>query len=127
MSDALQFDPALKQILLRETGDPLGTVVSEEIAELEVPVIARLVDPTRSVTWLNTVTRFGRVVTGRVPLAHLVDVHEDTNVASLKASRVYSPTLATSVAEINAGRASTFGQETRDATGRGVVIASVDW
>ena len=128
MPDALQFDPALKQILLGKTGDPLGAPVSEEAGAEEVSVVARLVDPSRPVSHLREVARFGHVVTGRVPLDMLVDVHEDPNVASLKASRTYAPTLAVSVPEIDAAPGGDpLHAPPNGVSGRGVIIGSVDW
>ena len=37
----IQFDPALKEILLRETGNPLGAEILPE-QDIEIPVVIRL-------------------------------------------------------------------------------------
>src|SRR5215831_4636211 len=98
----VQFDPALKELLLRRTGHPLGQFLSEEAAAQEVAVVARLVDPSVPVEALKDVARFGPIVTGRIPISKLIDVRQDSNVASLKAARMHGPALAVSVPEIRA-------------------------
>jgi len=45
MADLLQFDPALRELLLRRTGDPSGEALEGAAAREMVPVVARLADP----------------------------------------------------------------------------------
>ena len=128
MSTSPQFDPALKQLLLRETGSALGEGISEEVGRKEVPVIARLVDPEVPVAGLEVVSRFGPIVTARVRLDHVVPVRQHPNVASLKASTMFGTDLDTSTAEIGAAHATLatrFGENAP--TGRGVFIGFADW
>jgi subtilisin family serine protease len=123
-----QFDPALKELLLRRTGDSLGRLAPEDVAEEMVPVVARLVDPSVRVESLEVVASFGNIVTGRVPMGRVVDVHEHQNVVSLKASRGHGPTLdvAAPLVELADERRvrSTFPD---GVTGRGVVIGFAGW
>src|SRR5207248_1064273 len=128
MAVPIQFAPALKQLLLRRTGSPLGEALPEDAQAELVPVVARLRDPALEVAGLRTVARAGDVVTARVPLGLIVTVRRDPNVRSLKASRTYAPSLAHSVPEIHA----TATQLVRAApptgvTGAGTVIALLDW
>ena len=123
----LQFDPALKELLLRKTGYPQGEPPSEGIAVEEIPVVARLFDPTRPVPGLITMSQMGPVVTGRVALSRIVEVRVNPNVASLKASRVYGPALAFSVPEIRASQEVLRQALLEGVTGRGVVIGFADW
>jgi subtilisin family serine protease len=127
-ADIVQFDPALKQLLLQTTGSPSGESISEDAGTRKVPVVARLVDPTIEVEGLNFITRFGHIATGRVRLDQLIAVHEHPNVASLKASTVVGAALAYSVPEIHAS-ANLLKTEfsPNGFTGRGVIIAFLDW
>jgi subtilisin family serine protease len=120
----MQFDPALKELLLRETGSPLGESLDEASAARRVAVVARLVDPGLPVPGLEPVARFGAVVTGRVRLGDLVAVRRDANVASLKASRLLGPSLRFSAPQVGAQRvhAPPLGL-----SGRGVVVGVLDW
>src|SRR5262249_28491183 len=123
----LQFDPALKELLLRRTGDPLGRFIPDEAGSEEVAVVARLVDPSAQVESLRYVSHFGDVVTGRVRLGKMVEVRRDPKVASLKAAKLHRPSLAVSVPEIHAS-AETLGEAIgEDVTGCGVVLAFLDW
>jgi subtilisin family serine protease len=121
-----QFDPALKQLLLRKTGDPVGEAAAP-VAGQEVAVVARLVDPSVPVPSLTVISRFGHVVTGRVPFGRIVAVRRDRNVASLKASQKLVPTLAFSVPEIRASADALREAGVVGVTGRGVVVGIVDW
>lgn len=123
----MQFDPALQELLLRKTGALPGEIPSEEIAAEQVPVVARLVDPSVPVESLDVVACFGQVVTGRVPLNRIVQVRQHNNVVSLKASRDYQSDLAFSVPEIQASPDLIKAVAPAGASGRGVVIGVADW
>ncbi len=126
MEETLQFDPALRQLLLRKTGSVSGEIPSEEIGAEEIPVVAKLVDPSVPVESLRIVAHFGQVVTARVPLGRIVEVRR--HVASLKASRTYQADLAFSVPEIHASSETSNGLiGVEGFTGRGVIIGIVDW
>ena len=128
MPETPQFDPRIKELLLRRTGHPLGEEIPEEVAGEEVAVIARLRNPRRPVQHLRPVARFGAVVTARVPLGRLVGLRRDPNVASLKLSRVYEADLASSVSEIRASRTAIRQASGLDGiSGRGVVVGFCDW
>jgi subtilisin family serine protease len=124
---AIQFDPALKELLLRRTGDPLGRFTSEEAGSQEVAVVARLVDPSAQVESLKYVSHFGEVVTGRVRLDQMVKVRRDPKIASLKAAKLHRPSLAVSVPEIQASAETLRRAIGEDVTGRGVVLGFLDW
>jgi subtilisin family serine protease len=127
MAQAAQFDPVLKQLLIQKTGDPVGQASSGPAAAEEVAVVARLVDPAVAVEALHVVSRFGHVVTGRVPLDRIVAVRRHRNVASLKASRKYAADLTVSLTEIGASAERLREREAATVTGRGVVVGIVDW
>jgi subtilisin family serine protease len=127
MAQAAQFDPSLKQFLIRKTGDPLGEAAPSPVAGKEVSVVARLVDPSAPVPSLTIVCRFGHVVTGHVPLNQIVSVRRNSNVASLKASQPFVPSLAFSLAEIGASTEQLREAGEREVTGRGVLVGIVDW
>src|SRR5713226_2667524 len=109
MEETLQFDPALRQLLLRKTGSVSGEIPSEEIGAEEIPVVAKLVDPSVPVESLRIVAHFGQVVTARVPLGRIVEVRRHSNVASLKASLAVHHDLAFSVPEIHASSETSNG------------------
>ena len=122
----LQIDPALRELLLRHTGDPSGDV-REELQAREVPVVARLRQPTANVPGLRVVARFGEVVTGRLPVGEVISVRSHPNVASLKASLNHAPDLDQSIPDIGLAP-STPGQIAgRRPGGRGVVVGVLDW
>jgi subtilisin family serine protease len=125
-----QFDPALKQLLLLRSGSPLGEEMSQEDARAEVPVLARLQRPDAVVPWLRVVSRFGVIVSGRVPLGHLIDVHDHPNVASLKASRNHSPERDAALVAPSSERFAPDAGRPPDpygARGSGTVIAILGW
>jgi subtilisin family serine protease len=125
--DIIQLDPMIKELLLRKTGHPLGVGVSEEAAAEEIPVVARLRDSAVPVPGLRIVARFDSVVTGRVRLGRVIAVRSDPNMASLKVSRGYRPTLAWSVPEIHASRSDLDAPGVPGVTGRGTVSGFLDW
>jgi len=128
MPEIIQFDPSLKELLLRKTGDSLGRLRAEEALPEEVPVIAKLADPERPVGGLRVVTRLGKVVTGRVAVDRVVEVRQNPNVISLKASLPYGPTLAYSVPEIRATAADLArAAGPAGVAGRNVVVGVIDW
>lgn len=127
ISDSIQFDPALRELLLRKTGDPTGLMSSEEVASEEIPVVVSLIDAAIPVEGLTVVARFGHVVTGRVPLGRIVDVRTHPNIRSLKASQNYAPGLVFSVPEINASPLILSKLLPEGVTGKGVIIGICDW
>ncbi len=124
----LQYDPGLKELLLRRTGNLAGEFPSAEVAGEEIPVVARLENPALAVDGLRVISRLGPVVTGWVQLEKIVEVHENKNVVSLKASRTFSPALAVSVPEIRADQPAlltAFGADFP--SGKGVLAGLADW
>lgn len=120
----MHLDPAFKELLFRRTGThTLDQVLGPSADEL-IPVIARLVDPSKPVEGLSVIARAGWVVTGRVPLGDVARVRSHANVASLKASREVHRELWTSVPDVM-GRE--HGSRVDLPRGRGVVIAVLDW
>jgi subtilisin family serine protease len=128
MTDPLQFDPELKELLLRRTGDPMGGDMTETIAAEEVPVVVRLHDPSQPIEGLHTIARLGHIVTARVPIGQIVSLRKHANVASLKASLSYSAELSVSVADIHA-RPSQLASvlDMPDLSGAGVMLGVIDW
>ncbi|MDX1417961.1 MAG: S8 family peptidase, partial [Candidatus Promineifilaceae bacterium] len=127
MRDQIQFDPALKEILLRRTGDPLGEAAEKAAHEDEIPVVARLNDPQKPVNGLKIVSRLGEIVTGRVALDKIILVRQDDNVASLKASLTFRPHLAVSVPNIKATPDDLRPINASGLTGRGIIVGIIDW
>jgi subtilisin family serine protease len=91
MAGTLQFDPALKQLLLRQAGGLGPNRLSAADVRREVPVVVKFRDPAAPVRWLTVVSRFGSIATGRAPLGEIVRIRQDPNVVSLKASVNHSP------------------------------------
>jgi subtilisin family serine protease len=110
------MDPALQELTLR--GAP-----GDEIA-----VIIRLRDPGRSPPEVRIISRFGDIVTARVPRAAIPAVWSHDTTASVKAPRAYA-------AELESWEASPDPEALRSVrrpaslreTGRGVVIGAADW
>ena len=128
MVSPLQFDPWLKETLLRRTGSTSGEGAPEEVGAQEIPVIARLRRPEVDVPGLAIVARYGPIVTGRTSLSRVVDVRRHANIVSLKGSRPYEASLDRSVPDIGAS-----AQQLQAAvglpglSGRGTVIGFPDW
>ena len=108
------IDPALEELL---EGDPAD----------EVPVLMRLAPGGEPPPGVRVVTRFDRVVTCRVRRGDVLRVRAATPVASLKAARL----VRAEPAPYDGGDDDLPGDVRRppglDATGRGTVVAVVDW
>src|SRR5215472_14493916 len=135
MCAAIQFDPALKQLLLRRTGTPLGEGLPQEDALVEVPVLAKLRDPSVPAGALRVISRLGEVVA----------VRRHPNVYSLKASRTYyaagqdiehngdsaagwpAEAANSAAGSYDGARAPERLPDPLGATGRGVVLGVVGW
>jgi len=89
---------------------------------------------------LHIIARFGDVVTGRATRGALAALHDHPSIASLKAPRVYAgersnpfagrlPALEPGLSEADPAPVDSDRRrpETLDETGRGVVIAAIDW
>lgn len=127
MAESIQFDPALRQLLLRKTGNLLGEVAAEGVGAEEIPVVVKLVDPSVPVDSLKIVARFDQIVTARVPLHQIVAVRCHSNVVSLKASLTSQADLTFSVPEIHASpETSNQVIGAKGFTGRGVLLGIVD-
>lgn len=85
-----QFDPKLQELLVRHGGAPTGEALDTNAAGRITAVLARLKDRDKEVDGLHVVTRMGEIVTGRVRLKDIVSVRKHPNVASLKASSLFS-------------------------------------
>lgn len=125
MSKRFDFDPRLREQVLRETGRHAGAPLPAEVAAREVLVIARLTEHQTIIGGLRVISRFADVVTARVPLGALIAVRCHPCVASLKAAEPYVPAL-----EVPVSRLDDFA-ERRGAspgpTGRGAIVAVIDW
>jgi subtilisin family serine protease len=126
MPGVVQFDPGLKQLLLRKTGSPLGESASEDVASEELPVVAKLADPSVAVPGLRVTASFGPVVTGRVPVGEVLDVRGHPNVLSLKPSAQHRPDLEPPAAEAT-GPAALPAPPVAGRTGQGVTVAVIGW
>lgn len=125
-----QFDPALRQQLLVRTGSTTGVDAGETGPPArELAVVGRLDPPDSAVPGLRVVSRLGPIVTGRVHAADVLGVRQHPAVRSLKMSRLYAPALSVSVPEVQGGAADLerAGSGSAGLTGRGVIIAVLDW
>ncbi len=127
MPETIQFDPKLKELLLRRTGDPLGAIPIESVPDEVIPVIVRLANPRVSVEGLTIITQSGSIVSGRIQLSRIVEVRQDPNVLSLKLSQTYGPMLSVSIPEIHAAPLVLHTAVPRGVSGRGVIVAALDW
>jgi subtilisin family serine protease len=132
MPGSLQFDPALKQLLLRETGGlgPPGLTAAGR--QRQVPVVVKLRDPSVPVASLSIVSRFGSIATGRAPLGGIVAIRQHPNVMSLKASVNHAPeeVLASALVDAEARPMAVERSRPPDPhgmTGNGVVVAVAGW
>ena len=133
----MQFDPALKDLLLRRVA--LGPPPPDG-AEQAVPVLARVAEPDRAIDGLRVVAVLGEIVTGRVAPDDLEAVRRHPRVRSLKLGRRVHPADASSLERPDQAfdlRSPTEAggdrqrQRPRGAprrpTGAGVVVAVLDW
>jgi predicted acylesterase/phospholipase RssA len=122
-----QFDPALKEMLRRETGHPLGETMTPQQGERKIPVVARLRSEQVAIAELDVVSRMGAIVTGRVALKNIVLLRQHPDIISLKASRGYALDLSVSVPAIGASAAQLNQLNLGTLDGCGVVIGVADW
>jgi predicted acylesterase/phospholipase RssA/subtilisin family serine protease len=122
-----QFDPALKEILRRETGHPLGESMTEQQGQQTIPVVARLHTADAVIHQLNVVSRMGKIVTGRVALKDIIALRAHPEIISLKASRGYALDLTGSVHAIGATAQQLNQHGFAGIDGSGVVIGVADW
>jgi subtilisin family serine protease len=127
MSELLDFDPALRERCFCATGAHPGQPLPEDLAAQEAAVVVRFTHVEATVPGLRVVARFGTVATGRLPLGLLVEARRHPHVASLKASLAYTPELDRSVPAIHAVPAALEHPGRPPATGRGVIVAVLDW
>ncbi|SDJ51494.1 S8 family serine peptidase [Microbulbifer yueqingensis] len=120
----IQFDPRLKELLVRNGASPDGEAIAGEAAEAEVAVVVRLHDAVVPVEGLRTIARMGNIHTGRIRLKDIVRVRQHPNVASLKATSLFSGDLQESTGEIGIGHQ--FARHDRY-TGKGVIVGVIDW
>lgn len=104
--------------------------LAEGDADEEVEVIIRLHNPGQPPPGVRIVTQFGAIVTCRLPRRDIVQVRRDERVASMKAPMVVLP--GTPVPAEDAGFDPTDESDlrrprTEPETGRGVVVAVIDW
>jgi subtilisin family serine protease len=117
------MDPALLELLR----------AAEEGADgdREIEAIIRLVRPDVDVPDVRIVARFGPIATCRLRASDVVAVRARDDVVSLKAARRLSPGFEPATAATAAPVGLRASDVRRDplltATGRGVVVAAVDW
>lgn len=123
-----QFDPALKELLLRHSGSHLGESLGPGEGP-EIPVVIRLRRAGLGIPGLAEVAKLGNIVTARVPLGDIVRLRRRPEVASLKASTLYVGDLGRSVADIQAspGQLPVPGESLPPVSGKGVAVAVLDW
>lgn len=123
--------------------DPhLAEAMREGEADEEVSIIARLAPDAPLPAGVRVVTRFGDIVTLRTPLSAIPGLASSQSVIALEASHSLHPTI--DAADISGAEQSGFGDEAADddasdgaayvrrlpdltATGRGTVVAALDW
>lgn len=125
MKEEIWFDPALRELFLRTTGR--GWEQAADLPQIEISVVAKLRNPDNVVPGLRLVSRFGQVVTGRAELNRLIEIRRHPEVLSLKASRDHYESLLASTADIGAAAARLETIDGAAVSGRGVVVAIVDW
>src|SRR4051812_34424197 len=106
------MDPALLEFLRRSSGDAILEAAALLRHGASVPQEMRVV------------ARFGDVVTCRIRAEAVRSVRAHRSVVSLKAARTVEPTHAVGVM---AGRGATQSRGVSGASGRGVLVASLDW
>ncbi|MBB5076377.1 S8 family serine peptidase [Nonomuraea endophytica] len=105
--------------------DPaLSKLVSGGAADDEVRVLIRLRDPARTPDLARIVSRFGDVVTARVPRGSITRLWADDTTWSVKAPHAYAPEVE-SLTEEGPGAATTTVPTAY--TGHGVVLGVADW
>jgi subtilisin family serine protease len=127
MSELFDFDPALRERCFCAAGAHPGQPLPAALAAHEVAVVVRFTHVTATVPGLRVVARFGAVATARLPLGRIVEVRRHPHVLSLKASLAHAPELDRSVAAIHAGPAALARHGRPRVTGRGVIVAVLDW
>lgn len=131
-TDVREYDPALAEAAREGDGDD------------EVSIIARVSDVTALPAGVRVLTRFGDVVTLRARRSQITDLAENAAVLAMEATYPLRPTwgereldsyeaedaLDTAVADspdVDAGVSYVRRPEGLTATGRGVVVAVLDW
>ena len=111
------MDPALHELIRAGQSDD------------EVAVLLRL-EHDLVPKGVRIVARFGPIATARVRRGAVADVHDSIGVRSVKAPHLYSPDWVVSPVEAEVGEILPTDQrrpEGLEQTGRGVVVAVVDW
>jgi len=124
----IQFDPALKELLLWETGDPLGEKNLPHHDKI-IPVVIRLRNAQESINIpdLQVISKLGHIVTGRIPVSGIVQLRQHSAVASLKASKGFRLELDHSIEEIQAKPKHFQWAGLPSYQGNGVVVGIIDW
>ncbi|WP_116131242.1 S8 family serine peptidase [Tropicimonas sp. IMCC34043] len=121
-----RMDPALEEL------------IAEGAAEDHVAIIVRLHEGAEPPPGLHLVARFGTIATGRADRGALRAIHDHPSVASLKAPRTYAGELGGGLAEgpdepgLSEADPTPTDEDRRrpeglPETGRGVVVAVIDW
>jgi subtilisin family serine protease/peptidoglycan hydrolase-like protein with peptidoglycan-binding domain len=98
----------------------------------EVAVILRLADPAAVPAGVRVIAQFGVIVTCRLPRGDIPRVREAGAVRSMKRARLYGPTLDAMGGELDEAVLDARPSDRRRPdgglpTGRGVVVAHIDW
>jgi hypothetical protein len=110
--------------------DPaVGELLRTQPADQEVEAILRLTDPAARIPGVRIVSRFGTIVTCRLPLDRVIETRERDEVASLKAARLLAPEIPAVFADSELrSRPSDIRRPSNLAyTGRGCVVGFLDW
>lgn len=126
------LDPHLQQVIqANKSALPTeqAALSQDERGEMQVDVLAKLVDPTVAVPGLTVAQSIGQIVTGTVAVSAIEQVRQHSNVISLKRATAIQQDLAFSVPEIRADAAqlqAVLPAGTR-IDGAGVIVGVVDY
>lgn len=126
------LDPHLQQVI-QAAKNALPTeqaaLWQDEQGEIQVDVLAKLVDPTVPVPGLTVAQTIGQIVTGTVAVSAIEPVRQHSNVISLKRATAIQSELAFSVPEIRADAAQLQAvlPPGTQIDGAGVIIGVVDY
>jgi subtilisin family serine protease len=126
------LDPHLQQVIQavkNELPTEQAALSQDERGEVQVDVLAKLVDPTVAVPGLTVAQTIGQIVTGTVAVNAIEQVRQHSNVISLKRATAVQSDLAFSVPEIRADAAQLQAvlPPATHIDGSGVIVGVVDY
>lgn len=126
------LDPHLQQVIQavkNELPTEQAAFSQDERGEMQVDVLAKLVDPTVAVPGLTVAQTIGQIVTGTVAVSAIEQVRQHSNVISLKRATAIQSELAFSVPEMRADAAQVQAvlPPGVQIDGGGVIVGVVDY